>query len=179
MVGSEQFAVLVVESETYQRLLKDTTIFVCQFLFFLLKQDLFRAVCHRTENVYGSDAGIGILCDALVFHIPPLTMFLSTADVPAEDTLVGLCLTSSQASDEIPVYFAVVRMYQLKTLFVAHTFVRQQISVQVEGVLTSDVEFQHVVLAHVKGVLHDGRCLLDLVHILTDTQYADTVYGPS
>ena len=39
---------------------------------------------------------------------------------------------------------------------------------QVDGVPLADVELQHVVLAHVEGVLHDGRNLFDLVAILAD-----------
>ena len=179
MVGGEQTAVLVVEGQAYQRLFEDPAILVGHLPFFLLHQDLLRAVCQGAENVYGPyGCSIGILGDALVFHIAPLSEFLLTAYVPAEDALVGLCLTCCQALDELLVDMAVVGVDHLKALLIVHTAVGQQTAVDIDSMLLSDVEHQHVVLTHVEGVLHDGRGLLDLVNSLSDTQQADAVDGP-
>ena len=157
LVGREQTAVLVIEGQSYERLLEDTAIFVGHLLFFFLKQDLFRTVCQCAEDVDGADACcVGILSNALVFHIAPLAQFLLTTHVPTEDTLVHLFLTRCQAFDELPVDMTVVRMNQLKTLFIVHAVVRQEISMNVDGMPLTEIKHQHVVLTHIEGVLHDG-----------------------
>ena len=99
---------------------------------------------------------VGILGNALVFHIAPLAQSLLTAYVPTEDTLIHLFLTTYQAFDELPVDMTVVRMNQLKTLFIVHAVVRQEMAMNVDGMLLTDIKHQHVVLTHIEGVLHDG-----------------------
>ena len=72
----------------------------------------------------------------------------------------------------------VVGVYQFAALLIAHAFLGQQVAVNVDGMPLADVEHQHVVLAHVEGVLHDGCRLLDLVGTFSDAQQGDAVQGP-
>ena len=84
----------VIKGKPRDRLLKDHLVFVFHFLFFLLLQYLFRAVCHSAEDVFDLSCSLIVLGDALIVHVAPLTKpFLST-HVPAEDTFVGLCLST-------------------------------------------------------------------------------------
>ena len=179
LVGGKQMAVLVVEGQSRKRLLEDAAILVDHLLFLLLQQDLFRAVCQCAEDVDGSDGGsVGILGNALVFHIVPLAESLLTAHVPAEDTLVGLRLTIGQALDELCVYMAVFGVDHLKAFLIVLAAVWQEVAVHIDAMPLSEIEHHHVVLAHVERVLHDGRGLFDLVNTLTDAQQADAVHGP-
>jgi hypothetical protein len=51
-------------------------------------------------------------------------------------------------------------------------------AVDVDGVLLPDVKHQHIVLAHVEGVLHDGRGFFDLADALSYAQQTDAIDSP-
>ena len=142
-------------------------------------EDAVCLVCQCTEEVGGCLQGwIGILSNTDIAHpVPLFLMFLGTP-VPAEKALCGL-LALKESAEGLGIEVTVIWMDIGQTLLIAHTFLWQEISMHVMGIALLNREFQHVVVAGIKGVLHDGREFLHLLRVLTDTENGDAVDGPT
>ena len=98
--------------------------------------------------------------------------------IPAENALCSLDISSDKTDQEITIEVMIFRMNEFKTLFVAHSLLRQQMPMQVIGIALAQIESQHVVVIHVKRVLHDVIDFLTLFHTLADAQNTDAVDTP-
>ena len=142
-------------------------------------EDAVCLVCQCTEEVGGCLHGrIGILCNTDVAHPVPLFLVLFLAPVPAKKALCGL-LALKESSEGLGIKVTVIWMDIGQTFLIAHAFLWQEVSMHVMGIALLDRELQHVVVAGIKGVLHDGREFLHLLRVLTDTKNGDAVDGPT
>ena len=132
--------VLVIESQTNQRLFEGLAVFVGEFLFLLFLYDTFSLVCQCAEDVGRCLLPPDIFSHSLVMHIAPLPSVLPTAHVPAENALSCLDIFSDKTDQEIAIELMILRMNELKTFFVTHSLLRQQIPMQVISVALAQIE---------------------------------------
>ena len=79
-------SIAIVESKAYNRLLKQLFIFTCHFLLFIFQIDLFCDICQSTEYIgWVLVCLVGIFCNTLIAHIPPLTQMLVSTYIPTEN----------------------------------------------------------------------------------------------
>ena len=178
-ISSQQFSIFVIESQSHQALVEDLAIAVSHLLFLLLSEDTFCFICQRTEEVgWYLQGRIGIFCDTDIAHPVPLALVLLGTPVPAEEALCGL-VALDESFEGLCIEVTVIWMDIFETLIVAHAFLWQEVTMHIAAIALLHREFQHVVVAGVEGVLHDGREILHLHRVLADTQEGDTIHHPS
>ena len=156
LVGRHQLALLVIEGQTHHALVEDPPVALVQLPVLLLMEDALGLVGQRTEEVGGClQCRVGILCYPDVAYPVPLFLVLLRAPVPSEEALCGL-VAFDEASEGIGIEVAVFWMDVRQALLIAHAFLRQEVAVHVVGKAVMDGELQHVVVAGVECVLHDG-----------------------
>ena len=176
MIRVHETALLVEECHSHDALLEHHLVFVGEFAILRHLLQSFRLVGKCAEEV-GRNLFlvVAILHYALISHVSPFAQMLVTAHVPSEDT-TSCCLSlHDHAHDELLIDMSVVRVYHLETLLIAHTFVGQQVAVQVDSITFSYIQFQHIIVADVERVLHDGGYLLGLSRPLSDSKDTDAV----
>ena len=85
LVGSNQLAFFVVESQSHQTLVEDFPIAVGHLQFLLFAKDTFCLVCQRTEEVgWDLQSGVAIFCNADITHPVPLFFVSLQTPVPTD-----------------------------------------------------------------------------------------------
>ena len=112
--------VFVVEGQTGDFLSEELSVPVCQNLFFLFPEHLFRSVGQCTEYVLGRLVVFSIFGNTRAMHILPVALMLFPASVPSNCTFCGF-LSMNQTSQEFLIYDDVFRVYVVEAFLIAHT----------------------------------------------------------
>ena len=156
LVGIDKFAFFVVESQSHETLVEDLTIAVCHLHLFLVTQDLLCLISECTEEVGGDlHRSIGIFRNADIMDVVPVSQMLFFTPVPSEGALGGLH-TTDEFLHALNIEVLVFRVDVFQTLLIAHASLRQEVAVHVGGMSFLNGEAYHVVVACMKGLLHDG-----------------------